>query len=280
MAARFAGPRGRRRGTCDHRGVPVVGLLFPGEMGAELGAAADADVVWASKGRSALTVGRAATAGLRDVSTVAALVEASDIVLSVCPPAIAEDVAREVADAGFRALYLEANAISPERAKRIAATLAAAGARAVDGGIIGSTGLNLYLSGEPEDVARIVELFTGTTVTTVALDGGIGAASALKMAYAGWNKIGVGLAAQAHAIARAYGVEDALAAEGVSADRFARSSRKAWRWAPEMEEVAATCAELGLPPETALGAAALFERWSRHRDRGADPETLLDDLLR
>jgi 3-hydroxyisobutyrate dehydrogenase-like beta-hydroxyacid dehydrogenase len=260
--------------------VAVVGLLFPGEMGAEIGSAARADVVWASEGRSALTAGRAKAAGLRDVGTVSELVETSGIVLSVCPPAIAEEVASAVATAGFRGLYVEANAIAPQRAERIAAMLAGAGVRTVDGGIIGRTGVHLYLSGDPEEVARVEELFADTAVRAMALERPVGAASALKMAFGGWNKIGIALDAQAHAIARAYGVEDALAAEGVEAARFTRSAPKAWRWAPEMDEVAETCASLGLPAETAHGAAELYRRWERHRDRTAETDKLLGDLLR
>ncbi len=112
----------------------------------------------------------------------------------------------------------------------------------------------------------------------IPLQGGVGAASALKMAFGGWNKIGTALTAQAYAIARAYGVEDALAAEGVDSDRFVRSARKAWRWAPEMEEVAATAESLGLPGGMGRGAAELFRRWESHRDSEATLAELLDDL--
>ena len=55
-------------------------------------------------------------------------------------------------------------------------------------------------------------------------------------------------------------------------------ARKAWRWAPEMEEVADTCAALGLPDGMGRGAAQLFERWDAHRDRPAELDQLLDDL--
>ena len=249
-----------------------VGLLFPGEMGAAVGAQADAEVLWAGEGRSDATAKRAA--GFRDVGTVAELVAASDIVLSICPPAIAEDVAKEVADAGFDGLYVEANAITPARAERIASSLA----RCVDGSVIARAGLNLYLSGEPADVAEVADLFEDGEVTAISLEGGIGAASALKMAFGGWNKIGTALTAQAYAIARAYGVEDALAGEGVESERILRAGPKAWRWAPEMEEVAETCASLGLPDGIPRGAAELYTRWGAHRDRPAELDTLLDDL--
>jgi 3-hydroxyisobutyrate dehydrogenase-like beta-hydroxyacid dehydrogenase len=248
-----------------------VGLLFPGEMGALVGDAVQGDVLWASEGRSEATRRRAEA--FRDVGTVRELVSESELVISLCPPAIAEDVAGEVAAEGFDGIYVEANAIAPERVRRIAGYL-----RCVDGAVISRTDVNLYLSGDPSDVGTVAELFASSGVHAIPLEGGVGSASALKMAFGGWNKIGSALTAQAYAIARAYGVEDALAAEGVDSDRFVRSARKAWRWAPEMDEVADTCQALGLPDGMGRGAADLFRRWDAHRDRPAELERLLDDL--
>jgi 3-hydroxyisobutyrate dehydrogenase-like beta-hydroxyacid dehydrogenase len=251
-----------------------VGLLFPGEMGAEIGAAARADVIWASEGRSRATADRAERAGLVDVASVAELVASSEIVLSVCPPAIAEDVAAQVFGLGFSGLFVEANAVSPARMMRIAKL----GARVVDGSIIGSREIHLYLAGPPEDVQEVAALFDGSPVEAIPLGPDLGAASALKMAFGGWNKIGIALAAQAHAIARAYGVEDALEAEGVAGERVTRFAPRAWRWAPEMAEVADTCGDLGLPEEMGRGAAELYARWDVHRDNEVALDRLLDDL--
>lgn len=253
--------------------MPRVGLLFPGEMGALVGSAVAGEVLWASEGRSEATRRRAER--FRDVGTVRELVAESELVISLCPPAIAEDVAGEVAAEGFGGMYLEGNAIAPERVKRIAGYL-----RCVDGAVISRSDVNLYLSGEPEDVVAVASLFPEGEVKPIPLEGGIGSASALKMAFGGWNKIGTALTAQAWAIARAYGVEDALAAEGVDSDRFVRSARKAWRWAPEMEEVANTSEALGLPGGMGRAAAELFERWDAHRDQSAELEELMDDLTR
>jgi 3-hydroxyisobutyrate dehydrogenase-like beta-hydroxyacid dehydrogenase len=254
--------------------VPV-GLLFPGEMGAQIGAAARAEVRWASEGRSPATAERAKRAGLVDAGSLAELVAASDVVLSVCPPAIAEEVAENVFDLGFPGLYVEANAISPARMARIAKL----GPRVVDGSIIGSKTVRLYLAGHPNDTHEVAALFEGTSVKAIVVGSDPGAASALKMAFGGWNKIGVALAAQAHAIARAYGVEDALEVEGVAGERVSRAAPKAWRWAPEMAEVAATCSELGLPESIGKGAAELYARWDEHRDTEVPLDRLLDDLV-
>jgi hypothetical protein len=96
---------------------------------------------------------------------------------------------------------VEANAVSPMRMERIAGLLP----YTVDGSIIGRQGIHLYLAGDEEDVERVAGLFAGSDVQAFSLGPRIGAASALKMAFGGWNKIGIALIAQAHAIARAYG---------------------------------------------------------------------------
>ena len=248
-----------------------VGLLFPGEMGALVGSAVRGEVLWASEGRSDATRRRADA--FRDIGTVRELVAESEIVISLCPPAIAEDVAGEVSAEGFDGIYVEANAIAPERVKRIAGYL-----RCVDGAVISRSDVNLYLSGKRDDVAAVAALFPEGKVKPIPLEGGVGSASALKMAFGGWNKIGTALTAQAYGIARAFGVEGALASEGVDSDRFVRSARKAWRWAPEMDEVADTSEALGLPGGMGRGAAEIFRRWDAHRDQPTELAELLDDL--
>lgn len=235
-----------------------VGLLFPGEMGAVVGRAVRGDVLWASEGRSEATKSRAPA--FTDVGSVSELVRASEIILSVAPPAIAEEVAEQVFAEGFDGVFVEANAISPERMRRIAKL----GPRVVDGSIIAATGVNLYLAGDGAE--RVAELFAGSEVRAITLDGEIGAASALKMAFGGWNKIGIALTAQAHAIARAYGVDEWLEAEGVPADRLPRVADRAWRWAPEMDEIADACTELAVADGIPRGAADFYRRLSHeHR---------------
>jgi 3-hydroxyisobutyrate dehydrogenase-like beta-hydroxyacid dehydrogenase len=250
-----------------------VGLLFPGSMGAPVGGAVRAQVVWASEGRSEATARRAAEAGLVDVGSVEEVVRSGEIVLSICPPAIAEELAGQVAALGFDGLYVDANAISPQRMERIAGLLP----NVVDGSILGREG-RFYLSGEPAAVEKVAALFEGSEVEAVPLEAEVGAASALKMAYGGWNKIGVALAAQAHAIARAYGVTDALESEGVAGARVEQLAPRAWRWGPEMEEVAETCSALGLPDGMGRGAAELYARWDANRDTEVPLDRLLDDL--
>src|SRR3954464_10895846 len=103
-------------------------------MGAAVGAAlrnAGHAVLWASDGRSAATVARAREAGLEDVGTVAELGRRSDVIMCLCPPHAAVEVAR--AFASFAGVYVDANAVSPATAR----TLAGVVDRYVDGGVIG-----------------------------------------------------------------------------------------------------------------------------------------------
>ena len=100
-------------------------------------------------------------------------------------------------------------------------------------------------------------------MTAIPIGEQVGAASALKMAFGGWNKIGIALTSQAHSIAKAYGVDDRLEAEGVPADRLQWVADRAWRWAPEMEEIADMCAELGLDDGIPRGAASFYRSVSR-----------------
>ncbi|MGW5721137.1 NAD(P)-dependent oxidoreductase, partial [Amycolatopsis sp. NPDC003865] len=184
-----------------------VGLLHPGAMGAAVGAVltrAGTPVSWVAAGRGPATRRRAGEAGLTEVPDVAALA-GCDVVLSVCPPAAALEVARAVAAGGFGGVYLDANAISPGHAEQVEA-LFGGRATVADGGIVGppprSAGTTrLYLSGPEPAVTRLAELFADTHMRPVVLAGPVGRASALKLAFAAYNKLTFALAAQSYALA-------------------------------------------------------------------------------
>ena len=252
----------------------TIGLLHPGEMGAAVGqclAGAGYRVLWAPEGRSAATRERAAAAGLEGCG-LAEITARSDVIVSVCPPASALDVARQVCQseaAGFGGLYLDANAISPATAGEVAAIVTAGGASYVDGGIIGTPPvtpgfIRLYLSGDRAEQVRA--LFAGTPVDT-RLVAPPGTASAVKMAYASWTKGSAALLLTARALARAEGVESALLEEwGISQPGLERRSAaanesaaaKGWRWVGEMEEIAAAMAAAGLPEGFHRAAAEVY----------------------
>src|SRR4051812_24094490 len=113
----------------------TITLLHPGEMGAAVGGclvSRGTRVVWASENRSAASRERARDFGLEDLESLDRALAVSDAVLSICVPSSALEVAREVAARHFRGIYIDANAISPARAREIAEVVEGAGASFVD----------------------------------------------------------------------------------------------------------------------------------------------------
>jgi 3-hydroxyisobutyrate dehydrogenase-like beta-hydroxyacid dehydrogenase len=246
-----------------------VGLLHPGEMGAAIGATLVEQghaVLWRPEGRSEQTARRAATAGLTGVEDF----DDAEIILSVCPPHAALEVARSLQ--GAAALVIDANAVSPATAGSIGELL---GDRWVDGGIVGPPPhregtTRLYLSGP--NAVQASGLFAGTRLEPIVLSGSPVAASALKMAYAAWTKGSAALLLAALSSAHANGVEDALREEwsrsqpGLEArwqSAADSAAAKGWRWVGEMHEIAATFAAAGLPSGFHEAAAEMFERADR-----------------
>jgi 3-hydroxyisobutyrate dehydrogenase-like beta-hydroxyacid dehydrogenase len=234
----------------------IVGLLHPGEMGAAVGLVLQSNghqVLWASDGRSAAT--RARAESFRDTGTLAALVGEAELILSICPPHAALDVARDVG--AFHGIYVDANAISPARAGEIAALHP----RYVDGGIVGGPprepGTTLYLSGS--GAAAVAELFAGSVLAAAV----VANASALKMAYAAWSKGTTALLLAIQQVARHFDVEEdwRLAApevaEGLPRAKHAAET-KGWRWVGEMEEIADTFAAAGEPDGFHRAAAEVY----------------------
>lgn len=263
-----------------------VGLLHPGEMGSVVGAAARAGgarVLWVSEGRGARTRERALAAGLEDALTLAALAARSDVIVSVCPPHAATEVARSVAARGFAGIYVDGNAVAPATAREIARVVEAGGAAFVDGGIVGPPPrmpgtTRLYLAGQA--APRVAALFASGPFEAIPLDAPPGAASALKMAYASWTKGTSALLMAIRALALAEGVDQALLAEWERSlpDLPARSeaavggnARKAWRFVGEMEEIAATFTGAGLPDGFHRAAAEIYRRLAGYKDTAAPP---------
>lgn len=259
----------------------TVGLLHPGSMGAAVAAQlrrAETNVLWSPAGRSPATAARAEAAGLEAANGLADLVERSDIVLSLCPPAAAEEVARQVAARSCSGkVYVEANAISPTRMRRIAGLLPQA--VVIDAAVVGSPPVGgkqprLYASGPSCELVRLGELFAATDLRFRPLGEEIGRASALKLSYSSYQKASRVLAAVSYALADANGVaEELLDIAGqrrgsylTETDYIAKTAARAWRWAPELEEAAELLEEAGLPDDLMRAAAAVLSRWSSTRD--------------
>ena len=257
--------------------MATIGLLHPGEMGAAVGGclvSVGHEVLWDPDGRSRATTGRALAAELTGVK-FDRLIANSSVILSICPPHSAIDVAQQVAAAGYTGCYVDANAISVATAEQVAAIVIAAGASYVDGGIIGQPPevagyTRFYLSGPQANEVRA--LFNRSRLDARIAEGPPYAASAVKMAYAAWTKGSSALLLAARALARAGGVERTLLAEWqlsqpnltAQSERSATAAAaKGWRWIGEMEEIAASMSAAGLPDGFHEAAAELYDRASR-----------------
>lgn len=251
-------------------------------MGAVVAGVATSEVRWASESRSEATAERARVHGLADSGSLDRLVADVDVLVSICPPAAACDVAGAVAEAGFDGVYVDANAIAPATAAEIAGRFE----RFVDGGIIGPPPVEggstrLYLAGD--DAPLVADLWAGSSLEPVVLDAPVGSASALKMAYAGYTKASAALLITMAAYATSEGVASELFAEwdrsmpGVK-DRLGRTTAavgpKAWRFVGEMDEIARSLELLDLPPEFHEASAEIYNRLADLK--GSERPTLAD----
>jgi len=269
-----------------------LGILHPGEMGISIAASAQnsgCDVYWVSEGRSHATRERAARFGLREAHTLEEMIAQCAVVISVCPPHAAESLAHDVVDVGFEGLFVDANAIAPDRTMSIGAAMTQHGVDFVDGGIIGLPAWSphatcLYLSGPRAD--DVTPYFSAGPLDTQVLGPDIGKASALKMCYAANNKGTVALLAAVIATAEGLGVREALFDRWRSEDatlpdrtvkRIQNSAPKAWRFVGEMEQISHTFNLAGTPGDFHTGAAAIYERLALFKD--TQPPPTLEDLL-
>lgn len=263
-----------------------VGLLNPGAMGASIGAAArvgDKTVYWVSEGRSEQSRERAEKAGLEDAGTLRDLVARCGMIISVCPPAAAVDVARSVTGLGFSGTYLDANAISPAHTREIAGIIKDSGGSYIDGSIIGGPAWKsgttwMYVSGSHAEQA--IRCFDGGPLTVVDLEGEIGAASAIKMAYASYTKGTKALLSAILTLAKKEGVLEHLLEQWElsqkdlaesAVDRVRKVTEKAWRFAGEMLEISQTFEDAGLPGGFHGAASEVYTKMAKFKDAPQTP---------
>ena len=239
---------------------PIVSVIAPGMMGSAVArrlTASGVPVRTSLAGRSAATVARARAAGMVDASD-AELAEA-DFVLSIVPPgealALAERLAPAMRAAPRKPIYVDCNAVSPETVLHIDRVVRDSGARFVDGGIIGpppevdSSKTRIYVSGPDAGAVAVLEQY-GLSIPVQK--GPVGAASAMKMSYAGITKGFTALGAAMMLAATRAGTADALVAEMAVSQKalltwlttqMPKMHSKAYRWVAEMEEIAAFVGE-------------------------------------
>lgn len=270
-----------------------IGILHPGEMGISIAVSAinsGNQVYWTSEGRSQKTRLRAEKHNLQDAGSISELCQNSEVVFSVCPPHSAEDVAKSVIEQGFKGCYLDANAISPQRAVKIGQMMQSSGIHFIDGGIIGGPAWTpnetwLYLSGK--DAKVIAACLSNGPLETKIIGDEIGKASALKMCYAAYSKGTTALLTAILATAESLGVRDELYQQWDMDDpnfseqvnrRVTRVTAKAWRFEGEMHEIASTLHAAGLPDGFHEAAAEIYRRLAGFK---VSPETpKLEDVLK
>ena len=268
----------------------TVAIVAPGNMGAAVARRLVENgvrVLTSLTGRSAASEARAGAAGMTAVEL--GQLASAQIVLSILPPAHALVFAGEIAPvlAGSasaaepgrvnKPVFVDCNAVSPDTVREIAAVFAGVGVACVDGSIIGlpprqgQPSPHFYIAGAAWDTARVLPLAEYGLDVRV-LDGPVGAASALKMCYAGINK---GVAAIASAMILA------AARSGASAALYQEMSEslpglltslgrqvpdmlpKAQRWVAEMREIAAFAGTDPAAHSVYVGFSELFDRVAR-----------------
>lgn len=270
-----------------------IGVLHPGMMGICVAATVQNsghDVYWASERRSPQTFTRAEKFKLLDAGSLAALCMKCTTVISVCPPHAAEEVAKQVLAKGFKGVYIDMNAVAPQRTVRIAQAMTAAGIEFVDGGIIGPPVWErsktwLYLSGKK--AMQAAGLFSEGPLEATVVGDDVGRASALKMCYAAYTKGTTALLCAILATAEALGVRGELQTQWSRSwpnfaeqteERVRNVTAKAWRFVGEMAEIAATFREAGLPGEFHAAAEVTYRRLAGFKDASSTPS--LDEVLK
>ncbi|HWP25174.1 MAG TPA: DUF1932 domain-containing protein [Xanthobacteraceae bacterium] len=276
--------------------TPTVAVVAQGAMGAGVGArlvARGVRVVTSLTGRSAASAKRAAEAGMIPVSDVEAA--RADFFLSIVPPgdalSLAEKMAALIGASNKKPIYVDCNAVSPPTKIKIGNTVTKAGAPFVDVGIIGlpprpgSDG-PVFLAAGPE-AARFVPLGDfGLKIR--AIEGPVGAAAAVKMSYAGITKGFTALGAMMMLAAMRAGVAKELRAElershPAFVQNFLRAVPdmygKAYRFVPEMREIADFVGEDAAARQMHLAFADFYRRMARDFDGGKREIEALEKFL-
>jgi 3-hydroxyisobutyrate dehydrogenase-like beta-hydroxyacid dehydrogenase len=257
--------------------IKNVGIISPGDMGQAIAGRlreSGLNVFAALDGRSERTRALAREAGLTDCGSLEKLVAACELVISVINPGEALTVARQVAAAmkktGRRIAFADLNAVSPQTARDADRMIRDAGGMFIDGGIIGPPPRGekdrprIYVSG-PD--AYLFESVNHPNLVLRVLSERVGDASGVKMCYAAMTKGTTALAVELLVAARRLGVEQALEKElresrndvfDWQMKNIAGMPPKAYRWVPEMLEIAKTFGELGMTRQIFEGATDIY----------------------
>ena len=275
---------------------PIISIMSQGAMGAATASRLvenGLEVRTNLSGRGAASAERAAKAGMKPVSDDE--LTGADFLLSIVPPAealsLAERLSPALARTARKTVFVDLNAINPETTKKVAQIVKATGALFVDGGIIGGPpragydGPAYYVSGVD---AKLVEALAPFGLRIVVLDGPIGAASALKMSYAGIIKGLIAISCSMILAAQRAGVSDALYEELSTSQAallagFTRGVpdmfSKAHRWVAEMREISGFAGSDSAEQEIFSGVANFYARIARDFEGHKEEVAMLRDFF-
>ena len=276
--------------------MPHFAIIGSGAMGSAVAKRLidrGATVLTHLEGRSEQTIARAMAAGMVPVGRQE--LTKAELILSIVPPAQAIKVAEFVADISSRMPapppFIDLNAIAPKTMQALAARFDGSGVEVLDGAIIGGppvpgkSGPTIYISGDRAERSRLLE---DCGLRIRRLDGPPGAASALKMCYAGINKGSIGLGTAMLLAASRSGAAASLKAELSESlpdvDRKLSKSipdmyPKAYRWVAEMQEIADFLGEDDPAATIFRGMADLFSRMASDVEGSRVLVGQLDEIL-
>ena len=254
----------------------TVAIVAQGAMGAGVGgrlAEKGLHVITSLAGRSEASAQRAKAAGMIPASDQECA--QADYFLSIVPPsdalALAKKMSALIEPGNKKPIYVDCNAVSPPTKVEIGNAVTKSGAPFIDVGIIGlppEPGKSPWLHASGPDAEKFRAL-GDFGINVNIMEGPVGAASALKMSYAGITKGTTALGAMMMLAATRAGTAEALIAElSVSQQQLAgwltrqmpKMHSKAYRWVAEMEEISAFVGEDPAGAQFYEAAARLYER--------------------
>ena len=271
--------------------IRKIGITSIGDMGGQVAVRLKAcgyEIFTSLEGRSKRTIALSAKAGVANCGSIEQLVATVDVIISVLDPAHAVTKARDVAAAikstGKKIMFVNGNAVAPRTAHEIDGIIRAAGGACVDGSILrvttkqGKSELRLYVSG-PE--ASALTQINDEILKIRVVGEKIGNASALKMCYGAFTKGALALGVELLLASHKLGVAEELAAEFEDTQpevykwilgRTVGMAPKAYRYVPEMLEVATTFEDAGMTRRMLEGAADMFEMLAKTPLASETPE--------
>ncbi|MAU25023.1 MAG: NAD(P)-binding domain-containing protein [Dehalococcoidia bacterium] len=259
-----------------------ITLMSPGEMGSPIAKCiikSGINVMSPLKNRSSQTVERAKKYGIEDSISLENSIMNSDLIISILVPDAAEDLAKEVSNLSKKLdkeiIFADLNAISPETVKKMNSSMSGTKVKFIDGGIIGGPPEGdkmprIYVSGQNSNLFSRLD---GLGMKVIDMNGSVGDASAMKMAYASITKGYSSLLIAAVTLSiRTNNFEYLMKELEFSQKNVFNDLKnlksipsKAHRWIGEMEEISNTYIENSITGDFHKGSYSIYKKVSESK---------------